>query len=145
MALPLSWLNLFLPIMFLVITTSGAKRPFPSLTFFIIGIDRMGRATRKLVGGAATASPAMEVPQLPWKEEERPPLNPVAEIEVAIGTTRSRYWGNPFVFEENVRICVKRFDFLVFCGVLKSGMRRHVESHTSLGWLWIFHVIFLNT
>lgn len=80
MALPLNWLNLFFPMMFLVTTTIGANRPFPSLTFFIIGRGRTGRAT--LTWGGATlacsmvwSSPAIQVPQLPRKAE--------AETEVA--------------------------------------------------------------
>ncbi|WVY98094.1 hypothetical protein V8G54_030245 [Vigna mungo] len=41
-ALPLSWLKRFLPTMFRVTTTRGAKIPFPSLTFFIIGCNLTG-------------------------------------------------------------------------------------------------------
>lgn len=45
-ALPLSWLNRFLPTMLRVAITRGAKIPFPSLTFPIIGCDRTGLGTR---------------------------------------------------------------------------------------------------
>ena len=73
MAFPLSWLNCFLPTMLRTTTTAGAKRPFPSLTFFIIGCDRTGLPTRTRVGHLASmaqSSLAMDVAHVPVKEEQ---------------------------------------------------------------------------
>lgn len=62
-------------------TTAGAKSPFPSLTFFIIGCDRIGFPTRTCVGtdltNMAQSSLAMDVAHVPVKEEQM-------ETEVAI-------------------------------------------------------------
>lgn len=81
MALPLSWLNLFFPTIFLVTTTIGAKTPLPSFTFFIIGFDRIGLANLTRVGtdfiNKLWSSPCTDEPQLPLKDEYK-----VAETEV---------------------------------------------------------------
>lgn len=88
MALPLNWLKRFFPIIFRARTTTGANRPFPSLIFFIIGRNLTGFATRTTSGtdliSTMLLSPQIEVPQPPWKEEERGLCSPVAEIEVAM-------------------------------------------------------------
>lgn len=88
MALPLNWLKRFFPIIFRARTTTGANIPFPSLIFFIIGRNLTGFATRTTSGtdliSTMLLSPQTEVPQPPWKEEERGLCSPVAEIEVAM-------------------------------------------------------------
>lgn len=159
MALPLSWLNLFFPTMFLVITTIGANTPFPSLTFFIIGINRNGRpATLTCVGAAfawsmVCSSPAMEVPQFPRKAE--------AETEV----TAINWWSYQLYLEDKqnlgfllwIKNLCWRFFFSIFLMKLLFNLfidfhgvyiwdlvliwrflvqtrwaRRHVESHIKL-------------
>lgn len=78
MAFPLSWLKRFLPIRFLVTTTIGANKPFPSLTFFIMGWHRTAFPTRMPIGTAFTSMPfssphKAECPGLPpHSEEDRP-------------------------------------------------------------------------
>ncbi|RAK51224.1 hypothetical protein DJ021_18510, partial [Phenylobacterium hankyongense] len=79
-----------------VMTTRGAKTPFPSLTFFIIGTARGGFAVRIRTAEAFRASAARSSPpgnvaaQSPWKLERISLLTPTAGSATAMAIRAER-------------------------------------------------------
>lgn len=139
MALPLNWLKRFFPIIFRARTTTGANIPFPSLIFFIIGLNLTGFATRTTSGtdliSTMLLSPQIEVPQPTWKEEERGLWSPVAAIEVAMKRVEDQRAVLVDVSTDVWRVFTSMLELLMgfVCSVKMGYFCRTVWE---IGWSW---------
>lgn len=139
MALPLNWLKRFFPIIFRARTTTGANIPFPSLIFFIIGLNLTGFATRTTSGTdlitTMLLSPQIEVPQPTWKEEERGLWSPVAAIEVAMKRVEDQRAVLVDVSTDVWRVFTSMLELLMgfVCSVKMGYFCRTVWE---IGWSW---------